>query len=62
MKLVCICMRLDEIYDSFGLAVRGLVSRAKEIKVEPRCPIHGDSPEAKQQREAFLEWRSRVAP
>lgn len=55
MNLACICKTLGELYGSLGCAARGLLDRTAELHVDPRCPLHGSSAEAKAQREAWRE-------
>lgn len=58
MKLTCICKTLADVYGPTGLALRGLYDRAYErAATDPRCPMHGSSPEAKAQRKA---WRDEL--
>lgn len=55
MNLPCICRTLGDIYGPWGLITRGLTERSCELRVDQLCPLHGDSPTAKAQRQAWRE-------
>jgi hypothetical protein len=53
--LTCSCKTLADLYGATGLALRGLYERGAERHADPQCPMHGDSPEAKAARRAWLD-------